>query len=131
MQPNMQEAFITHRPNSFSVDWILYVAGTHPYSYHRRLPGTVTHVQYLCKNFYKKKHVKESNSIHMLPTKHWGKENPYICFLVVWTSIEISEYNIQLSIYRHVKYTYIPLWNQVTETRTASTQNTDIYQGVR
>ena len=43
MQPNMQEALITNRPNSFSVNWILYVAGIHTYSYHRRIPGTVTY----------------------------------------------------------------------------------------
>ena len=68
----------------------------------------------------------------MLPTKNGGDPPPpYICFLVVWTSSEISEYNIQISIYRHVKYAYIPLWNQVTETRMTSTQNTGIYQGVR
>lgn len=46
-----------------------------------------------------------------------------ISFLVVLTSIEISEYNSELSVSRSVSYTYIPLWNQVTESRTASTQN--------
>lgn len=54
-----------------------------------------------------------------------------ICFLVVWTSIEISEYNSQLSVSRSISYTYIPLWNQVTETRMASTQNIGIYQELR
>lgn len=64
----------------------------------------------------------------MLPTTN-GEEIPaYISFLVVWTSVEMNEYNRQLSVYRSVGYTHISLQIQATETGTASTQNTGIYQ---